>query len=73
MAFARAEVAVLAPFQYLEIISATLLGFVLFGDFPDLLTWAGITIIVLSGLYVFYRETKLAQLASDPDGQVNQT
>lgn len=60
MAFHRAPVATLAPFQYLEIISATLLGLLLFGDFPDALTWVGIVIIVGSGLFVFYRERKLA-------------
>ena len=61
MAFNRAPVAVLAPFQYLEIISATLLGLLIFGDFPDALTWLGIAIIVGSGLFVFYRERKLAR------------
>lgn len=59
-AFNRAPVAVLAPFQYLEIISATLLGFIIFNDFPDALTWLGIIIIVGSGLFVFYRERKLS-------------
>ena len=63
MAFNRASVAILAPFQYLEIISATLLGFVIFGDFPDALTWLGIIIIVSSGLFVFHRERKLARHA----------
>jgi drug/metabolite transporter (DMT)-like permease len=58
MAYSRASVAVLAPFQYLEIVSATALGFVLFNDLPDLLTWAGIAIIVSSGLFVFYRESR---------------
>ncbi len=61
MAFHRASVAILAPFQYLEIISATTLGLIIFGDFPDPLTWVGIAVIVGSGLYVFYRERKLAQ------------
>lgn len=60
MAFHRASVAILAPFQYLEIISATALGLIIFGDFPDPLTWVGIAIIVGSGLYVFYRERRLA-------------
>ncbi|MGI9426408.1 MAG: DMT family transporter [Hyphomicrobiaceae bacterium] len=60
MAFDRAPVAVLAPFQYLEIISATMLGLIIFGDFPDALTWLGIAIIVSSGLFVFYRERRLA-------------
>ena len=66
LALNRATIAVLAPFQYLEIISATLLGLMFFGDFPDALTWAGIAIIVFSGLYVFYRERRLAQNGSAP-------
>jgi S-adenosylmethionine uptake transporter len=60
MAYSRASVAVLAPFQYLEIVSATTLGFMLFNDLPDLLTWVGIGIIVSSGLFVFYRERQLS-------------
>ena len=47
---------VLAPMQYLEIVSATLFGWLIFGDFPDRLTWLGTAIIVASGAYVFYRE-----------------
>ena len=61
MAFQRAPAGVLAPFQYLEIISATALGLLIFGDFPDAMTWLGITIIVGSGLYVFHREQKVAR------------
>ena len=64
-AFKRAPVAVLAPFQYIEIISATILGLVFFSDFPDALTWLGVAIIVSSGMYVFYRERKLSKLAGD--------
>ncbi|MER3352392.1 MAG: DMT family transporter [Hoeflea sp. D1-CHI-28] len=55
-AFRRAEAGLLAPFQYLEIIGATVAGFFVFGDLPDHLTWTGITIILASGLYVFWRE-----------------
>lgn len=55
-AFKRAQAGALAPFQYLEIVGATLYGLLLFGDFPDLMTWFGIAIIVASGLYVFHRE-----------------
>ncbi len=62
-AFRRAPPAVLAPFQYLEIISATALGFLIFGDFPDAVTWLGVAIIVASGLYVFHRERKVARSA----------
>lgn len=63
-AFRRAEAGILAPFQYLEIISATAFGLLLFGDFPDLTTWCGISIIVGSGIYVFHRERKLARMES---------
>lgn len=60
-AFARAEAGALAPLQYLEIISATLIGWFVFGDFPDRLTWLGTAIIVGAGIYVFYRERQLAR------------
>ena len=55
-AFRRAPAGVLAPFQYVEIIGATILGLVFFGDFPDATTWLGVVIIVASGMYVFHRE-----------------
>ncbi|MEO1459946.1 MAG: DMT family transporter, partial [Pseudomonadota bacterium] len=57
---ARAEAGALAPLQYLEIISATALGWLVFGDFPDALTWTGTAIIVTAGIYVFHRERRLA-------------
>ena len=60
-AFRRAEAAILAPFQYLEIVGATTYGFILFGDFPDATTWLGVAIIVGSGFYVFHRERTLAR------------
>ena len=58
-----APAATIAPLQYLEIVGATIIGYYAFGDFPQPLTWAGITIIVGSGLYVFAREQ--AQEAAD--------
>ena len=61
MAYSRAPVATLAPLQYLEIVSSATLGFLLFNDLPDLLTWVGIFIIVSSGMFVFYRERKQDQ------------
>jgi S-adenosylmethionine uptake transporter len=59
-AFRRAPVSVLAPFQYVEIIGATVLGLLIFDDFPDAITWLGISIIVGSGIYVFHRESRLS-------------
>ncbi|TDK38659.1 DMT family transporter [Rhizobium deserti] len=55
-AFRLAPLSLLAPFQYFEIISATVLGYALFGDFPTASKWFGIGIIVGSGLFIIWRE-----------------
>ncbi|KUF11233.1 DMT family transporter [Pseudoponticoccus marisrubri] len=56
----------IAPLQYLEIVGATLIGYLAFGDFPTPLTWVGIAIIVAAGLYVFERERRLEARAKAP-------
>lgn len=61
-----APAATIAPLQYLEIVGATVIGFVAFRDFPEALTWAGIAVIVGSGLYVFARERLHGQSADRP-------
>ncbi len=52
LAFARAPASDLAPFTYLEIVSAVLIGLVMFGTLPDLVSWAGIALIIVSGILV---------------------
>jgi S-adenosylmethionine uptake transporter len=59
-AYRLASIGILAPFQYIEIIGATILGLVIFNEFPDTVTWVGVAIIVSSGMYVFHREARLA-------------
>ncbi|MDD2557794.1 MAG: DMT family transporter [Desulfuromonadaceae bacterium] len=61
VAFKYTPASILAPFQYLEIFSATILGYLLFGDFPDMLTWVGTGVIFGSGGYVFYAERRLVR------------
>ncbi len=56
-AFKRAPASVLAPFSFTQLIWATALGYLVFGDLPDRATLVGGAIIVGSGLYVFYRES----------------
>ena len=51
-AFSKADAPVLAPFGYSEIVTATAVGLVLFGDFPGPVTWIGILVIVASGIYI---------------------
>jgi drug/metabolite transporter (DMT)-like permease len=58
--------ATLAPLHYSEIVVAVILGYLIFGDFPNLLTWAGIAIIVASGLYIIYRERTVARQIAHP-------
>ncbi|NVJ54342.1 MAG: DMT family transporter [Campylobacteraceae bacterium] len=48
----------IASFQYLEIISATLLGWIIFDDIPDNLTILGAIIVIASGLYLIKVERK---------------
>jgi drug/metabolite transporter (DMT)-like permease len=55
-AFDFAPASLLAPFTYSEIIVTTLLGLVFFGDFPEAWTWAGIAVVIGSGLYISLRE-----------------
>ena len=61
-AFRMASASILAPFQYVEIVNATLLGFWLFGDFPDAWKWFGISLIIGSGIYLFAREARVAKM-----------
>ncbi|MCM2471966.1 DMT family transporter [Rhizobium sp. CG5] len=59
-AYRAAPASTLAPLQYLEIVTATLLGWLVFGDFPDPIKWLGIAIIIGSGLYIIWRERRFA-------------
>jgi len=49
----------IAPMQYVEIVFAALFGYLVFGDFPSFWKWVGIAIIVASGAYVFWRESRV--------------
>ncbi|WP_323764317.1 DMT family transporter [Marinovum sp.] len=51
------EAGTLAPFTYCGLLFATLWGALIFSEYPDAATILGATIIVVSGLYVWYRET----------------
>jgi drug/metabolite transporter (DMT)-like permease len=56
--FRCAPASVVAPFSYSSLIWATLFGFIIWGDWPDLWTWAGAALIIGSGLYIFSRERR---------------
>ena len=56
-AFRLGPAAVISPFEYSALIWATLLGFLLWDEWPDKYTLVGAGIVILSGLYIVYRET----------------
>lgn len=57
-AYKHAQASRLAPFEYVMIIWVTLLSYLIWSEIPDLATIIGISIIILSGIYVLRREQK---------------
>lgn len=60
-AFRLAPVAVVAPFDYAALVFAVLFGLLFWREVPDIFLLAGSVVVVGSGLYILYRETKLAR------------
>lgn len=56
----RASASLLAPFQYWQIVTTTILGFIVFRQFPDHWTLLGAVILIASGVYIWLRERQLA-------------
>lgn len=61
LAYKRAPAPVVTPFVYVGLISMIALGYVIFGDVPDIWTLTGGGIVIGSGLYLYYRERWLEQ------------
>ncbi|MGO4402865.1 DMT family transporter [Bosea sp. RAF48] len=55
-AFRRTDVGVISQYRYAIIVFATLLGYLVWGDVPDLFAFLGIGLIVGSGLYTMHRQ-----------------
>lgn len=53
-----APVSVLSPFGYTQLIWATILGYIVFDQFPDTYKFVGAAIVIGSGLYIWWRETR---------------
>jgi drug/metabolite transporter (DMT)-like permease len=56
LAFRYADASVLAPFSYTQLLWVSVLGFIIFGEVPDIWTVTGAVFIVGSGLYTAHRE-----------------
>lgn len=59
IAYRAAPAAVVAPMQYSQIIWATFYGWILFNELPDKWVIIGTSVIVASGLFIVWRETRI--------------
>ncbi len=52
------ELSLVAPFRYTGLLFATIVGFVVWGDVPNVLAWGGIVLLIASGIYVLRRSRR---------------
>jgi drug/metabolite transporter (DMT)-like permease len=55
ISFRYAEASFLAPFEYMAMIFAAIVGYLFWGEIPVLTTWIGAAVIASSGLFIFVR------------------
>lgn len=60
-AYEHAQASLVGPFDYGQLVGATVLGYLVFGEFPDFWTWVGAAVLIASGVYVARREARLRQ------------
>ena len=70
VAMRAGEISVVAPFRYTAMLFALMWGFLIFGEVPDQITWAGIAIVVIAGVYTFHRESVRKREAASAAGDV---
>jgi drug/metabolite transporter (DMT)-like permease len=63
-AFHYGQASVVAPFHFVQIVGATLFGYLFFAEFPDAARLAGIAVIIASGVYIAMREAKKSRAAA---------
>lgn len=61
VSFRYAQASLLAPFEYLAMVFAAVVGFVFWGEIPVLTTWLGAIIIAASGLFIFRRQQRVSE------------
>jgi drug/metabolite transporter (DMT)-like permease len=61
LAFQRAPASGLTPFTYMQLVWATIVGWLFFGSFPDVWTLAGMAVIAGSGLLIALHERRRAR------------
>jgi drug/metabolite transporter (DMT)-like permease len=59
--FARADASAMMPFDYARLPFVAAVGFVLFGEMPDVWTWVGAAVIAGAAIYIAQREARVAR------------
>ncbi|MBD0273425.1 MAG: DMT family transporter [Acetobacteraceae bacterium] len=62
-ALGHAPANVVSPFQYFQLLGSVAVGWAVFNDLPDALTWIGAAVVVLSGLFIGWSQTRAGRRA----------
>lgn len=65
-AMAVADASVVMPFDYLRLPFLALIGFLAFGEVPEIWSWIGAAIITGANFYIIRREARLARAGASP-------
>jgi drug/metabolite transporter (DMT)-like permease len=70
-AYRRSPAALVAPFQYSQMLWAIMLGALIWGDLPEPVMLLGAAIVTASGLFILYRERTLGRRPAQRLGLTN--
>jgi drug/metabolite transporter (DMT)-like permease len=68
-AYLAADASACAPYEFVRLPYAALIGYLLFGELTDAWTWVGAAIIVAASMYVAYREAQVSKHGRKETGE----
>ena len=68
-AYKYGEASLLASLDYVRLIWATILGYIVFSHFPGAPTWVGASIVIAAAIFTIYRETRRKQNLTTASGK----
>lgn len=63
MAMRVGDIDFVSPFRYTSLVCALILGLLVFGEWPDKLTLIGSAMVVATGAFTLYRESRVVKMA----------
>jgi drug/metabolite transporter (DMT)-like permease len=64
LSYQRLAIAIVSPLKYLTIVFSGVIGYLIWGNIPDLQSLCGIALIIATGLYTLHRELTLKSRTS---------